>query len=267
MAAEPELSAYDQLTPKQRAFVDALCLEPNMSGRKAAIAAGYNKAGAAVEAHNCLRNAKVRKALGERLHDTAPTTEEIAARWDRVSRATLDDFYSIRKVTSPTKIQQPLTAAIAAVEQSIKYQHELMIRSWPVLDTSEEDQAKELEQHKQWVKQRQVEILNYQLQLEKDHLAFRVIDGPPETKKILELDLMKAKRRGVLDLAKSIKPTQHGFAVELRDPDAALDKLARIAGAYKQDNEQSRPIVAINAKIEIIDTGVPLASSEREVQM
>ncbi|HEX8428470.1 terminase small subunit [Hymenobacter sp.] len=267
MVTEPELSAYEQLTAKQKAFVDALCLEPNMSGRKAAIEAGYNKAGAAVEAHNCLRNAKVRKALGERLQDTAPTTEEIAARWDRVSRATLDDFYSIRKVASPTKIEQPLEEAIAATEESIRYQYELMTRSWPLLGTSADDQAKELEQHEQWVKQRRVEILNYQLQLEKDTSAFRIIDGPPETKKVLELDLMKAKRRGVLDLAKSIKPSQHGFAIELRDPDAALDKLARIAGAYKQDNEQLRPIAAINAKVEIINSGPPLASSEKEVQM
>jgi phage terminase small subunit len=245
MATAPDTTAYSQLTDKQRAFVDALCLEPNISGTQAAINAGYNKKGAAVEAHHCLRNPKIRLALGERLKDVAPTAEEIALRWDRVSRSTLDDFFTTKKKEVKTSIKQPLAEAIAGIEEDIAYEGELMRRGWKVLGTSEEVQGKELLEHEQWVKRRRMDILRYEMKLERDPKAFRVIDGPPRIEEELELDLAKAQKRGVLDLARSIKPTQYGIGIELRDPDAALDKLARMAGAYEKDNEQSRAQVAV----------------------
>lgn len=236
--------AYEQLTDKQRAFVDALCLEPNISGTQAAINAGYNKKGAAVEAHHCLRNPKVRQALGERLKDTAPSAQEIAIRWDRVSRSSLDDFFTKQKKEVKTTIKQPLKEAIAVIEADIIYEHDYMTRSWKVLGTSEEIQGKELLEHEQWVRRRRLDILRHEMRLERDPQAFRLIDGPVRIEEVLELDLVKAQKRGVLDLARAIKPTQHGLGIELRDPDAALDKLARMAGAYEKDNEQSRPQIA-----------------------
>jgi len=261
MATAPDITAYSQLTDKQRAFVDALCLEPNISGTQAAINAGYNKKGAAVEAHHCLRNPKVRLALGEKLKDVAPTAEEIALRWDRVSRSTLDDFFTKQKKEVKTSIKQPLAEAIAAIEEDIAYEGELMRRGWKVLGTSEEVQGKELLEHEQWVKRRRMDILRYEMKLERDPKAFRLIDGPPRIEEELVLDLAKAQRRGVLDLARSIKPTQHGIGIELRDPDAALDKLARMAGAYEKDNEQSRPQVAV---IEVVAPPAQQKGARRE---
>ncbi|MGI4736102.1 MAG: terminase small subunit [Janthinobacterium lividum] len=240
MPTEPiTLTAYEQLTEKQRGFVDALCEEPNISGTKAAEVAGYAKSGAHVEATRLLRNAKVRKALGEQLKDTAPSTEEIALRWDRVSRSSLDDFFTKRKKEVKTTIKQPLAEAIAAIEEDIRHERELMERTWQVLGTSEEVQGKELLEHTQWEKRRRVDMLRYEMKLERDPKAFRLIDGPPRIEEELVLDLAKAQRKGVLDMARSIKPTRHGIGIELRDPDVALDKLARIAGSYEKDNEQS----------------------------
>ena len=260
-------TAYEQLTDKQRAFVDALCLEPNISGTQAAINAGYNKKGAAVEAHHCLRNPKVRLALGERLKNVGPTSEEIALHWDRVSRATLDDFYTKKKVEVKTRIKQPLTEAITAIETDIAYEHEYMTRAWEVLGTDEETRGKELLDHQQYVRRRRLDILRHQMQLERDPAAYRVIDGPTKVEEQLVLDLVKAQKRGVLDLAHAIKPTLHGTSVELRDPDAALDKLARMAGAYEKDNEQSKAVMVLNAKVEIIPTGKAIARNESDVDV
>jgi phage terminase small subunit len=240
---ENQPTAYEQLTETQRAFVDALCLEPNISATKAAIQAGYGKAGAAVEGTRLLKNAKVRLALGERLKDVAPTAEEIALHWDRVARATLEDFYTLRKVEVTPKVKQPLAEAIKAVEEEIQYEYEYMTRAWAVLGTSEEDQGKELLTHEQWKKHRKLDILRFEMKLERDPNAFRLINGIPKMEERLELDLVKARKAGVLDLAKAIKPTLHGISVELRDQDAALDKLARYAGAYEKDNEQSRALI------------------------
>ena len=263
MANPENQTSYEQCTPLQRAFVDALCLEPNISATKAAEIAGYAKGSAAVEGNRLLKNAKVRKALGEQLKDVAPTSEEIALRWDRVARATLDDFYTKRKVERTPKVKQPLAEAIAQIEQEIEYEYQLMVRSWPIFGANEEDQGKELLQHEAWKKHRLVDILRHQMRLEKDPKAFRMVDGPVVVEEVLELDLVKAQKKGVLDLAKSIKPTMHGIGVEIRDPDAALDKLARMAGAYEKDNKQQAPLVV--PEIRVYAGAPPLANSEKDI--
>lgn len=256
-------SAYSQLTEKQRAFVDALCLEPNISHTQAAIQAGYGKAGAAVEGTRLLRNAKVRKALGEQLKDIAPTPEELAVRWDRVSRGNLDDFYTVKKVEVRPRVKQPLREAIAAIEADIVFQREFMERSWELLQLGPDDRAKELEEHEKWVRYRRLDILRHEMELERNPKAFRTIEGPPVVEERLELDLVKAQKRGVLDLAKSIKPTAHGIGVELRDPDAAMEKLGRMAGAFEKDNAQQAPLVV--PEIRVYTGAPPLSNSEKDV--
>jgi phage terminase small subunit len=231
MATTPDTTAYSQLTDKQRAFVDALCTEPNISGQRAAIIAGYGKAGAAQEAYRLLRNAYVRRALGEQLKDTAPTPEEIAAHWDRVSRATLDDFYTKVKIAYCDKVQKPLQEIITALLAEMEFEETYANRA--KLD------GDDLEAHQRQQKHRSLKVLRLQIELERNANAYREVDGPTKYRTELQLDLVKAQKAGVLDLARAIKPTQHGLGIELRDPDAALDKLARMAGAYEKDNEQS----------------------------
>jgi phage terminase small subunit len=226
-------SLYEQLNEKQRAFVDAICLDPNISAAKAAQAAGCPKAGSRVQGHRLLTNDNVRKALGERLKDTAPSTEEIARRWDRVSQATLEDFFTKKQVAVENQIEQPLAEAITQLKAEMAFEAEVAARS--NLD-SEEQKA-----YQQATRRRERQLVRWEVELEQNPLAFRLVAGPPTYEEVLTLDLVKAKKRGVLDLAKSIKPTQFGTSVELRDADAALDKLARMSGAYEKDNAQSRP--------------------------
>ncbi|MBO2010882.1 terminase small subunit [Hymenobacter negativus] len=253
---QPTLTAYEQLTAKQKAFVDALCLEPNISHTKAAERAGYAKKSAFVEGSRLLRNAKVRKALGEQLKGVAPTSEEIAVRWDRVSRATLEDFYTTEEYEEPTTELRPLLEKIADLSYQIDFEERVATRQ-----ELEEDQ---LEKHRYRQQQRRNEVIRLEVELEMNPAATYEVPGPPAKKQRLQLDLVKAQKAGVLDLAKAIKPTQFGLGIELRDPDAALDKLARMSGAYEKDNEQSRAVAVINAKVEVISSGVPIARSEQE---
>lgn len=267
MSSKLEKSAYQSLTPKQKAFVNAICADPNISATAAATKAGYKGTGIRVEAHRLLTNANIRKAFGEKLKDVGPSTQEIAHRWDRVSRATLDDFYTLKTVEVTPKIKQPLAETIKHIEADIAYQYDYMVRSWEVLGTDADGQAKDIENHEEWKKHRRLDILRHTMRLEKDPGAFRLIDGTPIMEDRLELDLVKAQKLGVLDLAKSIRETANGTGLEMRDPDAALDKLARIKGAYEKDNEQGRAMVSIHAVVEVVPAvaGVPLASSEKEV--
>jgi phage terminase small subunit len=239
MAPAPDQLAYSKLTEKQQAFVDALLLDPNMSGRAAAIAAGYAVASADVEASRLLRSASIRLALGECLKDTAPTANEIAARYDRVSRGSLDDFYTKKVLEKPTRVQQPLDEAIGQVEAELAFDRSYAERSAELLGLKDQALSDYIETEMRHEQQQRLKILRWEMELERNPNATRTIDGPPQKVEELHLDLVKAQGLGVLDLARSIKPTPHGIGIELRDPDAALDKLARMAGAYEKDNEQS----------------------------
>jgi phage terminase small subunit len=59
----------DNLTPKQRAFVDAYCGEANFVGQTAAKMAGYSERGASQQGTMLLRNPKVRAEIKSRLDD------------------------------------------------------------------------------------------------------------------------------------------------------------------------------------------------------
>ena len=261
MATAPEPTAFSQLTTRQRAFVEALCSDPNMSATKAAIVAGYRVSSAHVEGNRQLKKAKVRAALGERLKDTAPTSPELAARWDRVSRATLDDFYTKRIIEKPTRIQQPLAQAIELTERQLAFDRELAQREAEFLGLTDQALSDYIASAMSHEQQQRLKMLRWQMELERNPGATRTTDGPAEKVEVLELDLVKAQKAGVLDLARAIKPTAHGIGVELRDPDAALDKLARMAGAYEKDNEQSRTQVAV---IEVVAPAERRKGARRE---
>jgi phage terminase small subunit len=55
------------------------------------------------------------------------------------------------------------------------------------------------------------------------------------------LDLKRAKAAGKMPLVRSIKPTRNGLAVEFHDPQAALEKLGRYHGLFKDRAEAAAP--------------------------
>jgi hypothetical protein len=234
-----EQSVFSQLSFQRKRFVALLVADPNMNATQAAIGAKYSKATASQQASRLLRTVKVRKAIAEVLQDAAPNPEEIAARWDRVSRASLDDFYTKQEYEEATTIQKPLIESIEAIERAIDFDEEYAVRAVDLLGLLDEAKEDYLEKSQAAINKKRLRLLELQMQLERDPDATYSVPGPPLIKERLVLDLVKAQAAGVLDLARSIKPTQHGLGIELRDPDAALDKLARMAGAYEKDNEQS----------------------------
>ena len=82
----------DGLTDRQRCFVEEYLIDLN--GTQAAIRAGYAEAGAAVEAHRLLRNAKIAAAIsGALVERTDVTQARIVDELAKIAFANAGDFF------------------------------------------------------------------------------------------------------------------------------------------------------------------------------
>jgi len=54
--------------------------------------------------------------------------------------------------------------------------------------------------------------------------------------------------------------------IRMHSKQAALDSLAKHVGFFEKDNEQNKPTAVVTVEVVIKNTGVPLASSEKDIQ-
>jgi hypothetical protein len=226
--AQAAKTALKNLGPRQQKFVEAYCVLFNAT--KAALKAGYSAKTARQMGSENLSKPDIKTAIKAVFAMASMDPEEIAARWTALARAGLSDFYTKVEVEKATKVEQSLHTAIAKIEEEIDYEFEYMTRAWIVVGLDPEKRAEELLEHEKWVKRRKLEILRYEMRLERNPDAVLLIDGPKVKRYEMQLDLVKAADLGLLDLVKSIAPTEYGTKLELRSPDAALDNLAKWQG-------------------------------------
>ena len=213
--------ALKNLEPRQRKFVEAFCACFNAT--KAAETAGYSKKTARQQGCRLLTNVYIKTAIKAVLDTAAMDPEEIAARWTALARAGLDDFYTKQEYDEATKVQQPLAEVIAEKRRTMAFEQKVYERQ--KLESPEDGTR-----HFAAQRRRENEIIRLEVELEENPNATRTIDGPPIKKHRMQLDLVKAAELGLLDMVKTIAPTEFGLKVELRSPDAALDNLAKWRG-------------------------------------
>jgi phage terminase small subunit len=213
-------AALEKLRPQWRKFVLAYC--DTLNGTKAALAAGYSEISARQQAHRLLTNDDIKSAIQEVLGFAGMNAEEIAARWDRVARADLSDFYTKVEYEEPTTVPRPLIERIAELEY--EYDFEQRVADRQVL-TEKEQRSHELQQARLRNK-----IVRLEVELEMNPAATYQAAGLPVKKYRMDLDLVKAADLGLLDLAKGITEGRNGTGLTLRDVDAALDNLAKWRG-------------------------------------
>ncbi|MFD1874267.1 terminase small subunit [Hymenobacter bucti] len=231
MSTAARKPATPKLDAKHKRFVGAFCGDPSLNATRAAIAAGYSAKTAAQQASRLLRNVKVRDAIEQALAKAAMGTEEIASHWSAVGRVNLSDFFTKVEYEETTKVHRPLIEWIAELEY--QYSFENRVASRQVLD------EKQLLAHSLRQNDRRNTIIWLQVELEMNPAATYQADGPAVKRHRMELDLVKADELGVLDLAKSIKPTAFGTAIELPDRLAALERLAKWQGMFVDKVEHS----------------------------
>jgi hypothetical protein len=221
--------ALKNLEPRQRKFVEAFCACFNAT--KAAETAGYSKKTARQQGYRLLTNVYIKNAVKLVLDTAAMDPEEIAARWTALARAGLDDFYTKQEYEEETFLDAPLAGRIAAIEADDAYDYEFTERSAAVLGLDGDKLALYWDDYKGRQRSRKLDMLRHQMELERNPAAtYKVPGGEPIKKYRMVLDLVKAADLGLLDMVKTIAPTEFGLKVELRSPDAALDNLAKWRG-------------------------------------
>lgn len=91
----PETSAYQQLTPQRKRFVDALLGEAGFNRTKAAIAAGYTEKAAKQVGHRLYTTPEIRAAIDERLTQLATPSALVLARLSEHAEALYADFIGV----------------------------------------------------------------------------------------------------------------------------------------------------------------------------
>ena len=106
------------LTPKQARFVEEYIID--LTGKQAAVRAGYAAKAAEVQASRLLRNAKVRVALEDamqaRSKRTTVTTDRVLTEFARLAFANMRDYWPRPGETIDlSRLDQDRTAAIAEI--------------------------------------------------------------------------------------------------------------------------------------------------------
>lgn len=222
--------AYKNLSTQQRKFVEAFCV--SLNGTKSAITAGYSEKTARIQASRLLTSVNIKLAIAHLLQYAGADPEEIAARWDRIARADLADFYTRERVEYTPKLEKPLREVVEEYRRYVEFEEAVAIRTEALISDAKA-RGKFRKRQRQLALPRETRLLRLEMELENDPEGVRVVDGPTRLRDELRLDLPRAEALGLLDLVKSVTSGRGGTSFTLRDPDAALEKLAQWHGMLK----------------------------------
>lgn len=229
-AAEPTTfaEAFARLNPQRRTFVASYLERPNAT--RAAKAANYSEKTAYSQGQRLLNIVEVRTALRLGWAEAGMGPEEVRARTEEVARSTLEDFFSFDQQEHRPCTYRPVAELLTELFAEIDLEERFAERA----DLS----GRELKAHATAQLQRRREAIRMELEMEADPQAVRWVPGPPVLREVPRLDLAKAAGLGVLHLAKKLKPTPNGLALELQDPEQARQLIGRLHGLWAKDDER-----------------------------
>lgn len=212
------------MTTKQQQFIEEYLVDFN--GAAAARRAGYSEKNARKIAYILLHESEeVKAAIQKQLEQQGMSKPEAIRRLTDIASTRLNDYFVIRQVKQPTKVEKPLAEVIATLEVKIAFEDKYAA----AVELTEDEQRA----HESAQKQRRREIIRMQLELEENPNATRMVDGPTELVEEVSLDLPKLVKDKRTGLIKTFKYNEFGPVVEGYPVDAALDRILQVHGAYK----------------------------------
>lgn len=227
-------------TDRQRRFIEIYCSN-GFNGTQAAIDAGYATKGARTEAARLLANANIRDLIRIKLDELTLTSEELTKKTADIARGNLADYMTTRMVEYTPMVRKGLNELIAELEYELMLKEEFCAEKGYTEEAYDEYQA--------LLEPKRDQILAYQIELRRNPFATRLVSGETELVPHVELDMQKLiadKERGII---KSFKYGKNGLEVELYSADAAMDRLMRVRGMYKDKLDITTKDQSLNERV------------------
>lgn len=229
-----------KLTVNQQRFVEEYCSN-GFNATQAAIAAGYSEKTAASQGQRLLKNVEISNAIKVRLDELTLTAEQLTKRTADIAMGDLSNYMTTRMIEQTPRVRVGLAKLIEQLEFDLILKEEYA--------SMKELTGDDLEEHEESMQRVQDQILKYQIELTHNPAATRIVNGEPELVPHVEVDMQKLladRERGII---KSFKYGKNGLEVELYSADAAMDRLMRVRGMYKDKLDITTKDQSLNEKV------------------
>ena len=234
-----------RLNDKQTRFVEEYCRDFNAT--QAAIRAGYSSDSARAIGCENLTKPNIAAAIAGRLKTLAMPADEAVKHLGDIARTRLNDFLQVVERQRPTEVRQPLAAAIAEAEATIRFEQEYARRAASALSSEE---AAEAQATADGLERRlRKQILRWEMELEENAGAFRLVAGEPEIYQAVEVDMVGLAAAKDTGRIKAISFGEHGPKVETYAADAALVNILKMAGRFVERVEHSGEVKTVAVTI------------------
>ena len=156
-----------------------------------------------------------------------------------IAQGSLNEYFVTTKKRVTPEVKKSLKQLIKELEEKIEDQRKLIARA----NITNADTLTALNgQEAEW----RLRIIQYEIELERNPAAFRIVAGETQLVDTVELDLaklVKDKERGKI---KSITPNEYGLKIEMYPADAALRDIGRYHGIFEKDKDPA-PTVNVAA--------------------
>jgi len=214
---------------RHSAFADAY-ITNGFDPSAAAKTAGSKAKNLRQAGYELLTNPDVRAEIDKKLEQMSLGKQETVKLLSDIAQGSLNEYFvTTTKVNTP-KVQKPLKLLIRELQEKIEDQHKLIERA---RITNADALAAFNEQESGW----RLQIFQYEIELERNPKAYRIVAGEPQLVETVELDLaklVKDKERGKI---KSITPNEYGQKIEMYAADSALRDIGRYHGIFEKDKE------------------------------
>lgn len=214
---------------RHSAFVDAY-LTNGFDPSAAAKSAGSKAKNLRQAGYELLTNPDVRAEIDKKLEQMSLGKQETVKILSDIAQGSLNEYFITTKKTVTPQVQKPLKEIIKGLREKIEDQQKLIQRA----GINNADTLSALNgQEAEW----RLRIVQYEIELERNPKAYRIVDGETQLVDTVELDLaklVKDKERGKI---KSITPNEYGLKIEMYPADAALRDIGRYHGIFEKDKD------------------------------
>lgn len=223
-----EQSARDLCSDSERVYCENYVISLNKS--KAAKAMGSDSVTPEIIGWQVYQRPHVKAYITELLDQATIDAKETLKLISDTSKGNMSDYmFPVQKLKIP-QVRKGLQEMINQLQYEIEIDAEFL--QLAVNLTKEEITSVQSK-----IRSAELDITRFDIELNKNPSAYRIVDGDPYLSNEIELDLHAVIADKEHARIKSYKVTKEGVQIELCDPDTSKDRMARVHGLYDADNK------------------------------